>query len=53
MLSLAQERPGAALKIVDLAVPEPGPSQVRIKVETIGLNPVDENLEESGTLGWS
>ncbi|MGM7671961.1 zinc-binding dehydrogenase [Microbacterium sp. A93] len=53
MLSLAQERAGAPLTLVDLAIPQPGPGQVRIKVEAIGLNPVDADLVASGNSEWS
>lgn len=50
---LAQERAGVPLALVDLAIPQPGPGQVRIKVEAIGLNPVDADLVASGSSAWS
>lgn len=53
MLSLVQEHPGAPLSLVDLAVPQPGPGQVRIKVRAIGLNPVDADLVSSGNVEWT
>ncbi|MGP6171616.1 zinc-binding dehydrogenase [Microbacterium sp. A196] len=52
MFSLAQERAGAPLTLVDLPVPQAGPGQVRIKVEAIGLNPVDAELAASGNAQW-
>lgn len=53
MISRAQERAGAPLAVVDLAIPEPGPGQVRVRVEAIGLNPVDADLVASGSSEWA
>ncbi|WP_318204948.1 NADP-dependent oxidoreductase [Streptomyces sp. SCL15-4] len=38
------------LSVVDVAVPEPGPGQVRIEVRAVGVNPVDHKLY-SGAFG--
>ncbi|MGY1550839.1 zinc-binding dehydrogenase [Microbacterium sp. A588] len=53
MLSLAQKRAGVPLALVDSAIPQTGPGHVRIKVEAVGLNPVDADLVASGNAEWS
>jgi NADPH:quinone reductase len=55
MRALVLDRPGTpgSLRLTDLPVPEPGPGQVRVKVEACGLNPVDYQLAAHGVAEWS
>ena len=43
-------RAGQTLQRLELAVPEPGPGEVRVGVHSIGVNPVDWKMRESGPL---
>ena len=54
MKALVLDRPGRpeTLRIADMPVPEPGPGEVRVKVNAVGLNPVDYKVAESGVPGW-
>jgi NADPH:quinone reductase-like Zn-dependent oxidoreductase len=39
--------------VADRPVPEPGPRQVRVRVRSCGLNPVDHESAARGVPGWS
>jgi NADPH:quinone reductase-like Zn-dependent oxidoreductase len=54
MHALVLDRPGTpdTLRRTDLPVPDPGPGQVRVKVEACGLNPVDHQLAAAGHPDW-
>ena len=54
MKALVLDKPGKldALRITDISVPVPGPGEVRVKVESVGLNPVDYKLADSGYPEW-
>lgn len=54
MKALGLTAPGSFdnLTLVDLPVPEPGPDEVRVKVEACGLNPVDYKLLMGGHPAW-
>lgn len=54
MKALAIEQAGNIdnLKVMDLAVPEPGPYDVRVKVHAVGLNPVDYKLTINSLPEW-
>lgn len=41
------------LRIGDLPVPEPGPDQVRVRVEACGLNPVDYQVMKFASDDWT
>ncbi|MHA5049681.1 zinc-binding dehydrogenase [Streptomyces sp. SD15] len=55
MRALVLDRPGApdTLRLAELPVPEPGPGQVRVKVEACGLNPVDYQVAAAGHADWT
>lgn len=40
------------LVVQDVAMPEPGPHQVRVQVHAVSLNPVDWKLAENGHPNW-
>jgi len=42
-----------SVRVADIAVPEPGPGAVRIKVAAFSLNPVDWKLAVSGHPAWA
>ncbi|MFZ4452751.1 zinc-binding dehydrogenase [Salibacterium aidingense] len=52
MKALAVNSPGSLdnLQMIDIETPGPGPEEVRVKVHTTGLNPVDFKLIEGGGL---
>lgn len=54
MKALVLEKPGKpnTLRIADVRMPEPGPGEVRLKVNAVGLNPVDYKVAASGVPGW-
>jgi len=52
MKALVLDRPGAALHLADVATPEPGPGEVRVRVLAAGLNPVDYKLLGGGHPDW-
>lgn len=43
----------SALHLAEIDAPEPGPGQVRLHVEALGLNPVDWKVARSGHRAWS
>ncbi|MGH3651798.1 zinc-binding dehydrogenase [Glutamicibacter sp.] len=53
MRALVQSSAGSPLSIAEIDLPEPGPGQVRIKVEAVGLNPVDAGLVQHGNEQWA
>lgn len=55
MRALVLDRPGTCdtLRLADLPMPEPGPGQVRIKVEACGLNPSDYQRAAYGIPEWT
>jgi NADPH:quinone reductase len=55
MRALVLDRPGPCdtLRLADLPVPEPGPGQVRIRVEACGLNPSDYQRAAHGIPEWT
>ncbi|MCG6878993.1 MAG: zinc-binding dehydrogenase [Deltaproteobacteria bacterium] len=54
MKALVLDKPGKlnTLRIADVPMPEPGPGEVRLKVNAVGLNPVDYKVAASGVPGW-
>lgn len=54
MRALLLDRLGGAenLRLAEIAVPEPGPGEVRIRVHAAGLNPADYKILERGAPGW-
>lgn len=54
MRALLLHRPGPpdTLRLAELPPPEPGPGQVRVRVEACGLNPVDYRLAAAGHRDW-
>jgi NADPH2:quinone reductase len=54
MKALVLDKPGAleTLYPSDVEKPQPGPTEVRVKVHAVGLNPVDYKLAASGFPGW-
>ncbi|WP_180272230.1 alcohol dehydrogenase catalytic domain-containing protein [Actinomyces ruminis] len=59
MTALLLDRPAgpdelaAAMRLGRLPVPEPGPGQVRLRVEACGLNPVDWKVARGGNPAWA
>jgi NADPH2:quinone reductase len=55
MRALVLDRPGSpdTLRIAALPVPEPGPGEVRVKVEACGLNPSDYLRAAHGMPSWT
>ncbi len=55
MKAFLLDKPGApeSLRLGDAPLPQPGAGQVRVKVEAVGLNPVDYKLIERGHALWS
>lgn len=59
MTALLLDRPAgpdelvAAMRLGQLPIPEPGPGQVRLRVEACGLNPVDWKVARGGHPAWS
>lgn len=55
MRALVLDRPGPCdtLRLADLPIPEPGPGQVRIRVEACGLNPSDYQRAAHGIPEWT
>ncbi|HEY9756273.1 MAG TPA: zinc-binding dehydrogenase [Oculatellaceae cyanobacterium] len=55
MKALVLDKPGTpeTLYPSDVEQPKPGPDEVRVKVQAVGLNPVDYKLAASGFPGWS
>lgn len=47
-LLLEQAGPGYVLRIADVAAPEPGPGEVRLRVRATSINPVDYKFARSG-----
>jgi NADPH:quinone reductase-like Zn-dependent oxidoreductase len=43
---------GGTLELMDVAVPEPGPGEVLVRVRAVSLNPVDQKLVHSGHTAW-
>ena len=54
MKALVLEKPGLpeTLKISEQPLPIPAPSEVRVKVIAVGLNPVDYKIAEGGWPSW-
>ncbi len=54
MKALVLDKPGKprSLRIANMPVPEPGPGEVRVKVEAVGLNPVDYKVAATGVPDW-
>lgn len=44
---------GLPMERIELAVPEPGPGDIRVGVHSIGVNPVDWKMRESGPLRFA
>ncbi|MFF7735767.1 zinc-binding dehydrogenase [Streptomyces sp. NPDC007984] len=55
MRALVLDQPGPCdtLRMADLPVPDPGPGQVRIRVEACGLNPSDYQRAAHGIPEWT
>ena len=55
MKALVLDKPGKpdTLRLADIPKPTPGPSEVRVRVEAVSLNPVDYKLAQSGHPAWS
>lgn len=54
MKALLLDSPGApqALRLGEVAIPHPGPGEVRVKVQAVGLNPADYKLMATGVSSW-
>lgn len=54
MKALVLDQPGTpeTLRLTDLALPEPGPLDVRVRVRAAGLNPVDYKVAAGGHPRW-
>ena len=55
MKALVLERPGslANLSIADIALPQPRPGELRVRVHAVGLNPIDYKLAQgNGHPAW-
>ena len=54
MKALVLDRPGkpSTLRMADVAVPEPGDGEVRVRVRAVSLNPVDYKTAEWGWQTW-
>lgn len=55
MRALVLDRPGPveSLHIQDIPLPQPTTGQIRVKVEAVGLNPVDYKLAGRGNPNWT
>jgi NADPH:quinone reductase-like Zn-dependent oxidoreductase len=53
--ALLLDQPGAitSLRAGEISVPEPGSGEIRVKVEALGLNPVDYKQAGRGNDAWS
>jgi NADPH:quinone reductase-like Zn-dependent oxidoreductase len=54
MKALLLDAPGApeTLRLGDVAIPKPGPGEVRIQVQAAGLNPADYKMMANGVGSW-
>ena len=54
MKALLLDAPGApgTLRVGEVAVPQPGPGEVRVQVQAAGLNPVDYKMMAGGVGSW-
>jgi len=52
-LLLSKPGPVSSLNIGDIPTPEPGPSEIRVKVHSVSLNPVDYKLAGRGNANWT
>ncbi len=54
MKAVVLDKPGSpsSLYLSDIAVPEPGAGEVRVKVQAVGLNPVDYKMAAGGHAAW-
>ena len=54
MKALLLDSPGApeTLRVGDVAIPQPGPGEVRVQVQAAGLNPVDYKMMTNGVASW-
>lgn len=54
MKALLLDSPGApgTLRVGEVAVPQPGPGEVRVQVQAAGLNPVDYKMMAGGVSSW-
>ena len=55
MKALLLDKPGPVsdLRVGELPTPEPGPNEIRVKVHTVSLNPVDYKLAGRGNDNWT
>lgn len=55
MKALILTKPGSldTLAVGELPVPEPGPGEIRVRVQAAGLNPVDYKLVPNGHPAWT
>jgi len=51
-LILSQPGPVNTLRLAEVAQPEPAAGEIRVKVEAVGLNPVDYKLAGRGNPAW-
>lgn len=54
MKALVLDQPGSplSLRLTEMPLPQPSAGEVRVRVEAVGLNPVDYKLAESGSKSW-
>jgi NADPH:quinone reductase-like Zn-dependent oxidoreductase len=54
MKALLLDSPGApgTLRVGEVAIPQPGPGEVRVQVQAAGLNPVDYKMMAGGVSSW-
>ncbi|MBT4340988.1 MAG: alcohol dehydrogenase catalytic domain-containing protein, partial [Chloroflexi bacterium] len=52
-LLLSKPGPVSSLSIGEIPTPEPGPNEIRVKVHSASLNPVDYKLAGRGNDNWA
>jgi len=52
-LLLSEPGPISNLSVGELPIPEPGPNEIRVKVHSVSLNPVDYKTAGRGNTNWT
>lgn len=55
MTAVVLDRPGEpeTMRIAEVPIPEPGPGEIRVKIRSASLNPVDYKLASNGHPAWT